>query len=176
MPGTKVRKEPEIIEMPARRMAVVHSTGDPNEVGETVFKALYGAVYPLKFALKKQGVAYKMEPPRARWWAGEKWRDVPREQWKASWGIPIPDDVDEVSQKVPAPAVVVETWEYGKVAQLLHVGSYADEEPAIERLHAFIEEQGLEIAGPHEEEYLTGPGVKVTKTMIRYQVRPRAQS
>ena len=72
------------MELPARTMAVVHTTGDPSELGESVFKALYGAAYTLKFALKKQGVEFKMEPPRARWFAGESWRDVPREQREAA--------------------------------------------------------------------------------------------
>lgn len=67
----------------------------------------------------------------------------------------------------------METREYGTVAQILHVGEYADEEPTIQRLHAFITEQGYEIAGPHEEEYLSRPGARQQKTMIRYQVRPK---
>ncbi len=171
MTPRKLKTDPEIVEMPARTMAVVHTTGDPNELGEQVFKALYGSAYTLKFALKKQGVEFKMEPPRARWFAGENWRDVPREQWEAAWGLPLPDGTTEAPQKVPEPPVAVETWEYGTVAQILHLGTYAEEEPTIARLHAFIAEQGYEIVGPHEEEYLTMPGAKVQKTIIRYQVR-----
>ena len=54
VPKTKVRTDPEIVELPARKMAVVHTCGDPAELGEGVFKALYGAVYTLKFDLKKR--------------------------------------------------------------------------------------------------------------------------
>ncbi len=69
-------------------------------------------------------------------------------------------------------------WRYGTVAEILHVGSYATETPTIERLHQFIADQGYEIAGPHEEEYLKGPGMWGVKekdylTIIRYQVRQR---
>ena len=99
---------------------------------------------------------------------------MPRDQWEAAWAIPIPEDVDEVAQKVPETPVVVETWEYGPVAQVLHLGEYSEEEPNIRRLHAFIEEQGFEIAGPHEEEYLSLPGAKQMKTIIRTQVQRRA--
>ena len=165
--------DPKIVQMPSRTMAVVHTTGDPNEMGERVFKALYGAAYTLKFDLKKRGAEFRMEPPRARWFAGESWKDLPRERWEAAWALPIPEGTTEVPQKVPEPPVVVETWEYGTVAQILHLGAYAEEEPTIERLHAFIAEQGYEIAGPHEEEYLSSPGAKVPKTIIRYQVRLR---
>lgn len=169
----KLKTDPEIVEMPAATMAVVRTTGDPNELGERVFKALYGSAYTLKFALKKQGADFKMSAPRARWFAGPDWRDVPREQWTAAWGLPIPDGTTEVPQKEPEPPVVVETWEYGTVAQILHLGAYADEEPTIERLHAFIADAGYEIVGPHEEEYLSRPGAKVQKTVIRYRVRTR---
>lgn len=172
MPRAVKGTEPTLVALPAQTMAVVRSVGDPGEVTEHVFKALYGAVYGLKFALKKLGVAYKVGPPRARWFAGADWRDVPRERWEAAWGIPVPDGTtpDSLRQADPAYPVTVETWEYGQVAQVLHLGPYADEEPTIERLHAFIAEQGLQIVGPHEEEYLTTPRAKVQKTVIRYQV------
>lgn len=176
MAPRKMNTAPEIVVLPGRTMAVVHTCGDPSELGESVFKALYGAAYTLKFDLKKRGVEYKMEPPRARWFAGENWRDVPREQWGAAWALPVPDGTTELPQKVPERPVVVETWEYGTVAQVLYLGEYADEEPAIEGLHAFITEQGYEIVGPHEEEYLSRPGAKVPKTIIRYQVRPKASA
>ena len=171
MAAKRAKTDPEIVEMPARTMAVVRTLGDPNIVGERVFKALYGAAYTLKFDLKKRGVEFKMEAPRARWFAGESWRSVPREQWEAAWALPIPDGTTEVPQKESETPVGVEIWEYGTVAQILHIGTYAEEEPSIERLHAFIADKGYEIAGPHEEEYLLRPGAKQPKTVIRYQVR-----
>lgn len=166
-----LKTDPVLLEMPSRTMAVVRTVGDPAELGEHVFKALYGAVYGLKFALKKEGVAFKVEPPRARWYAGADWRDVPREKWEAAWGIPVPDGTTEVPQKVPGTVVGIEVWEYGDIAQILHLGPYSAEEPTILRLHDFIAEQGLEIAGPHEEEYLSRPDAATPKTLIRYQVR-----
>ena len=171
MPRPRKGAEPAIVEMPARTMAVVHTTGDPAELGESVFKALYGAVYPLKFALKKQGVEFKVEPPRARWFAGAAWRETPREQWTAAWALPLPDGTAQVTSKEGGLPVEVETWEYGAVAQITHYGPYAEEEPTIDRLHGFIAESGYEIAGPHEEEYLSRPGAKDQKTIIRYQIR-----
>jgi DNA-binding PadR family transcriptional regulator len=162
---------PEIAVLPSRTMAVVHSTGDPSEVGPRVFPALYGAVYSLKFALKKEGIDFKVEPPCARWFNGPDWRSVPREAWTAAWAIPVPEDTKDLVQKDPATPVSVETWEYGEVAQVLHMGTYADEEPTILALHAFIAEQGLAIDGPHEEVYISRPGAANQKTIVRYRVR-----
>jgi hypothetical protein len=166
--------EPVIVEMPTATMAVVRTTGDPSELGPRVFPALYGAAYGLKFALKKAGgPEYKVPAPRARWFAGENWRSVPREEWEAAWGIEIPEGTGEVPQKDPETPVAIERWEYGTVAEVLHLGTYAEEGPTIDLLHAFIEEQGYEIVGPHEEEYQSRPGAKNQKTVIRYQVRKR---
>lgn len=173
MSSRKLRTDPEIVQLPSRTMAVVRTLGDPNELGEGVFKALYGAAYSLKFDLKKRGMEFKMEAPRARWFAGENWRDVPRERWEAAWALPIPDGTTEVTQKVPERLVSVETWDYGTVAQVLYLGEYADEGSTIEALHTYIDEQGYEIAGPHEEEYLSRPGAKTPRTLIRYQVRSK---
>jgi DNA-binding PadR family transcriptional regulator len=162
---------PEIAELPAQTMAVVHTVGDPTEVGQKVFPALYGAAYGLKFALKKEGVEFKVGAPRARWFGGPDWASLPREDWKAAWAIPVPDGTTEVVQKDPETPVTVETWEYGTVAQVLYVGAYSEETETITQLHEFIAEQSYEIAGPHEEQYQSRPDAKAPKTVIRYQVR-----
>jgi hypothetical protein len=167
-----VRQKPALVEMPAKRMAVVHSVGDPNEVGGQVFPALFGAVYTLKFkVLKPRGIEFRVTAPRARWPLP---LDTPREQWVGLWGIPVPDDVDELPQTVPDVPVELETWEYGAMAHILHLGPYADEESTVARLREFIAASGYEIAGAHEEEYLTQPDAKQMKTIVRYPVRPLA--
>jgi hypothetical protein len=50
----------------------------------------------------------------------------------------------------------VESFE-GEVAQVLHVGPYAEERASIERLHAGIAEAGLRPRGRHHELYLGDP-------------------
>jgi len=163
---------PVITEMPSETMAVVVSKGDPNVVGEQVFPALYGAVYTLKFQLKKAGKEdFKVSGLRARW---PDMHLLPKDQWTGIWGLPIPDGTTELPKKVPEPEVKIEVWEYGTVAEILHLGPYSEEGPTIERLHRFIEESGCEIAGVHEEEYLTRPTAKVVRTIIRCPVRRRA--
>ncbi|HEX6606310.1 MAG TPA: GyrI-like domain-containing protein [Chloroflexia bacterium] len=161
---------PQILEMPAQKMAVVYTRGDPNSAGPDMMPALYGAVYNLKFALKKQGRDFKVAKLRARWLDAHL---VPRDQWQGVWALPIPDDTTELVQKKPGIEVKIETWEYGTVAQILHRGPFSTEGPTVARLHAFIEETGYEIAGPHEEEYLTTLDAKNQKTLIRYPVRKK---
>jgi hypothetical protein len=179
-PRVRIRlTDPRLVDLPDRRMAVARTVGDPNVVGAGAISALYGAVFGLKFARKKEGHDFKVEPLRARWEAGFEQLDArrmaARDQWRGLWALPVPEDTatDDLPQKNPDVPVAVETWEYGTVAQILHLGPYSTETETIRRLHDFIAAEGYEIAGPHEEEYLTRPTAKTPKTIIRYRVRKR---
>ncbi|HEX9094710.1 MAG TPA: GyrI-like domain-containing protein [Candidatus Dormibacteraeota bacterium] len=159
---------PHIVVMPAERMAVVETTGDPNEVGKQAIQALYSSVYTLKFAQKKLNRDFRVKPLRARWL---NLRNPKRTALHGLWGLAIPSGTRRVPQRSHALRVGVDTWKYGKVAEILHLGSYAAEQPTIRRLLAFVHEQGYEVDGPHEEEYLSRPDARVPKTLIRYAVR-----
>ena len=170
-PRKSSKKEPQIMEIPSQKMAVVYGKGAPDKVFPELMPALYGSVYTLKFDLKKKGLpTFKVSGLRARYPDAHL---VPKEDWTHIIGLPIPEDTTSLLQKVPEIEVKIETWEYGTVAQILHLGAYDQEEPTVERLHKFIEDSGYEIAGVHEEEYLTTPDAKVIKTIIRYVVRKK---
>lgn len=165
------KTEPQILEMPSQKMAVVYGKGAPDKVFPELMPALYGSVYTLKFDLKKKGLpTFKVSGLCARYPDAHL---VPMEEWTHIIGLPIPEDTTSLPQKVPGVEVKIETWEYGTVAQILHLGAYDQEQPTVERLQKFIEESGYQIAGVHEEEYLTSPDAKVVKTIIRYPVRKK---
>ncbi len=162
--------DPRIIEMSARKMAVVYTKGDPNVVGQQVMPALYGSVFGLSAELAKKGIKFQMQAPRARW---PNVASAPRDEWIGLWGLPIPDEIESIPQTSKDIEVKVEIWEYGTVAQILHIGPFETEPATIETLKKFISEMGYEIKGVHEEEYLTMPGADVQKTLIRYPVRKK---
>jgi len=163
------RTDPQILEMPQQKMAVVYGKGTPKKVFADLMPALYGSVYTLKFDLKKKGLpTFKVSGLRARYPNAYL---VPKEEWIMIIGLPIPEDTSSLLQKVPNIEVKIEDWDYGTVGQVLHLGTYDQEYATFERLHQFIEENGYEIAGVHEEEYLTSPDAKVVKTLIRYPVK-----
>ena len=171
MTPRKSKTDPQILEMPPQKMAVVQAKGAPDKVFAEFMPALYGSVYTLKFDLKKRGLpTFKVSGLRACYPDAHL---LPKDEWTIIVGLPIPEDTTSLPQKVPGIEVRLETWEYGTVAQILHLGPYDQEGPTIERLHQFVEESGYEIAGVHEEEYLTTPDAKVPKTLIRYPVRKR---
>jgi len=170
-PKRPSKTDPQIVEMPPQKMAVVTGKGTPEQVFGDLMPALYGSVYTLKFDLKKRGLpTFKVSGLRARY---PDVHLVPMEEWTHIVGLPVPEDTTSMPQKVPDVEVKVETWDYGTVGQILHLGPYDQEEPTISRLSKFIEESGYEIAGVHEEEYLTTPDAKVVKTLIRYPVRKK---
>lgn len=171
-PRKSSKAEPQILEMPAQKMAVVYAKGAPDRVFPEVIPFLYGSVFTLKFELKKKGLSiFKVNGLRTRYPDAHL---VPKDEWTMIIGLPVPEDTASLPQKVGGAEVKIETWKYGTVAQVLHLGPYDQEHTTVERLHRFIEDGGYDIAGVHEEEYLTHPDVKVPKTIIRYRVRKKS--
>ncbi len=163
------KTEPQILEMPPQKMAVVPAKGAPGNVFAEFMPALYGSVYTLKFDLKKKGLpTFKVSGLRARYPDAHL---APKEEWTIIIGLPIPEDTTSLPQKVPRIEVKIEQWQYGTVGQILHLGPYDQEYATVMRLQRFIEDSGYEIAGVHEEEYLTSPDAKVMKTIIRYSLK-----
>lgn len=171
VPRKSSKTEPQIIEMPTQKMAAVYARGTPHQVFPQALPILYNSVYALKFSLKKDGLpTFKVGGLRARYPDAHL---VPMEEWTNVIGLPIPEDTTSLPQKVGGANVKVETWEYGTVAQILHLGSYNDEADSVGRLLRFIRDRGYEIIGVLEEEYITRPDAKTPKTIIRYRVRKK---
>jgi len=156
-------KEPVLVKKPATKMLVVEATGDPNVVGGQAFSLLFKVFFSIPGA--------RMSPPRARWNIEMK---TPKDQWTGMYALPVPD-----AATLPAASegAKIEVWEYGDVAEILHIGAYADEPPTVARLMKFIAEKGYVVAGPHEEEYVrgpeTGPNTSAYRTIIRYQIKKK---
>lgn len=165
-------RKPRIAKLQDQKMLEVRVPGDPNLVGGKAFSQLFKTY----FQLKRTVSGLEMVAPRARW---PKPLGTPKNEWLGIYGMPIPATVAALPEQDSKAAVKAElaTWEYGDVAEILHVGAYGDEPPTVEKLLAFIKAQGYKIIGPHEEEYLKGPGMlfkgdpKKYYTIIRYRVK-----
>lgn len=161
---------PRIVNKAPAKMLVVETTGDPGKTVGPAFGLLFKTYYKLK-------VKSKMEAPRARW---PKPFETPREQWVGIYAIPVPQNLmspPPVSSKSGL-RTELRDWEYGTVAEILHVGPYKSEDTTVVKLKKFIAGQGYEICGDHEEEYLKGPGFGYSNptkylTIIRYEVRKK---
>jgi len=153
----------------------VVAAGDPNTAGKNAFGLLFKAYFKTRGAPKGPN----QSPPRARW---PEDLSIPKDQWVGRYAMVVPQGVTELPQ-VDAPegvTVSLTTWEYGEVAEILHIGPYDKEQPTMEKLKAFVAEQGYETFGPHEEEYLKGPTMFSAGdpakycTILRYRVRKAA--
>lgn len=143
---------PVILKRSKQRMAVIRVQGDPNVVAPKNLPALYNTVY----SLRKTAGKFKVEKLRARWPGIES---LPKEKWIGLYALPIPNDTKSLppQDKVPGLEVKIEGWEYGDVAEILHVGPYTKERPSIQKLREFITKNGYQIIGDHEEEYISDP-------------------
>lgn len=173
MRSTLTIERPHLADRATRTMAVVHTVGEPSHVAGPALAALYSAVEALRVELRTKGRDFEIEPLRARWPDAHL---VPKTDWHGAWALRVPDDTIEVARVVRGVEVEVERWDYGPVAEILHVGPFTTEPESVARLHEFIEAEGLEIAGAHEEEYLTPPGGDDQRTIIRYPVRKRGET
>jgi hypothetical protein len=166
-------KQPQMRMMASQKVLVVETKGDPTSVGGGAFGLLFKTYFKLKGVPKGRG----QPAPRARWPLA---LDTPKDQWIGRYAMPVPDSVDSLPGSAKSTSGLqaeLASWEYGQVAEILHVGPYSREEPTIRRLTDFIKESGYVIIGEHEEEYIKGPGMffkgnpENYLTIIRYRIR-----
>ena len=167
-------RNPRIVEKPSQNMLIVELKGDPALAGKKAFTKLFNVYFNVMRGVK----SYTFQGPRARW---PKDFNTPKEEWVGVYGFPLPEFINALPPQDPNDPVQVKlrTWKYGYVAEILHVGPYGEEAPTVEKLRAFITDNGYEIAGDHEEEYLKGPGMilrgnpKKYFTILRYEIKKK---
>lgn len=183
--------EPVILNVPALAYLMIDGHGDPNTAPEytEAVEALYTVAYAAKFAVKRapDGIDYGVMPLEGLWWTPDmsKFTTQDKSAWDWTMMIMQPDQVTTVvfedartkaTKKKSLDAISrvrLERFTEGLAAQIRHVGPYDAEGPTIERLHAFIAEQGYERAGKHHEIYLSDPrraAPEKMKTILRLPV------
>jgi hypothetical protein len=179
--------EPVIVDVPEFAFLMIDGHGDPNTAEEyrEAIETLYAVAYTAKFAVKHAGgLDFGVMPLEGLWWAADPaaFTTGDKSAWDWTMMIMQPDQVSaavveqacaRVAAKKAAAAVGrprFERFAEGRAAQLTYVGPYAAEGPVIQRLHAFITEQGYALAGKHHEIYLSDPrrtAPEKLKTVIR---------
>lgn len=192
-------KKPTIIEVPKMNYIAVRGQGNPNEEEGEYKKAiglLYGIAFTIKMSYKgthkMEGYFQYVVPPLEGFWWQENVKGVDYShketfQWIAV--IRLPDfvtreefdwAVKEATNKKKEDFSKVEyfTYEEGMCVQCMHIGSYDEEPLTVERMHAYIEEQGyaLDITEQrmHHEIYLSDPrrtAEEKLKTVVRHPIK-----
>lgn len=192
-------KKPTIVEVPKMNYIAVRGQGNPNEEEGEYKKAiglLYGIAFTIKMSYKgthkMEGYFQYVVPPLEGFWWQENVKGVDYShketfQWIAV--IRLPDfvtreefdwAVEEATNKKKEDFSKVEyfTYEEGMCVQCMHIGSYDEEPLTVERMHAYMEEQGyvLDITEQrmHHEIYLSDPrrtAEEKLKTVVRHPIK-----
>jgi hypothetical protein len=163
----------EIIDVPEMGFLMVDGRGDPNTsvAYREAVEALYAASYAVR-AVGKQALerVHTVAPLEGLWSAADLavFRTREKSAWDWTMMIAQPDWTPPViienalaaartKKQLPALDLVrFERYAEGRSVQLLHIGSYDDEGPALERLHEeFLPAHGLVPVGRHHEIYLS---------------------
>ena len=166
-------KQPELLEVPSMNFLMIDGKGNPNtsQAYSDAVEALFTLSYHLKFTIRKgeMQLDYGVMPLEGLWWVEHMSEFDPtrKDNWLWTAMIMQPDFITDhlveasrqaVAQKKGLPAlsrIRFEAFKEGKAAQILHIGPFSEEGPTIEKLHAFIEEQGMKLVGKHHEIYLS---------------------
>ena len=165
-------KEVTLVEVPALNFLMIDGQGNPNTAPEyqQAVEALYALAYGIKFKIKKgqAGVDYRVMPLEGLWWADDmsQFSTSDKDSWKWTMMIAQPEFVDdgqvaevlgETRRKKGLPGlerIRFERFHERLSAQVMHIGPFSEEGPAIARLHAFIAQCGYQRRGKHHEIYL----------------------
>ena len=183
----KATSKPQIVNIEPLNYIVVQGVSSPeNPVLLSAIEELYALCYAIKFDCKSKNLDFVVPKMESFWWVeGElPYDETPREEWHWKICIRMPDFVGKlefdlackfVEQKgKKADRVRFEEIHEGLSAQLLHLSSYEEEGPSLERLHGFIKQEGFEINGYHHEIYLIDPrktALEKLKTILRYAIK-----
>ncbi|WP_413450020.1 GyrI-like domain-containing protein [Georgenia phoenicis] len=188
------RGEFRLLDVPESRYLMVDGHGDPNTspAFTAAVETLYPVAYALKFASRNElGRDYVVPPLEGLWWADDmdaftSARDKSQWDWTLLLLIPewVPTDLAHTTvehvRTTKRPARIddlrVAPLAEATCVQTLHVGSFDDEAPVLERLHhEVLPERGLRPTGIHHEIYLsdmrrTAP--ERQRTILRQPVGP----
>lgn len=185
------RDDFRVVDVPALQYLMIDGHGDPNTspLYADALAALYPVAYKLKFLSKVElGRDYVVPPLEGLWWADDMdsftvARDKSRWQWTMMLLVPEWLDAAAVEEAVRRAGknpptrlddIRLEMLAEGSCAQTLHVGSYDDEGPTLERMHEeFIPRHELRVTGRHHEIYLSDArrvGPEKLRTILRQPV------
>ena len=162
-----------VVDVPAMNFLMIDGAGDPNTTPffQEATEALFAVSYGLKFIIKKgeQQVDYGVMPLEGLWWADDMTQFSVEKKGDWQWTLLMmqpefvtpelfAEAVEQVKKKKnPAalPLMRFEAFAEGKAAQIMHIGPFSEEGPTIEKVHAFIDENGGQLSGKHHEIYLS---------------------
>ena len=187
------RSDFEVLDVPAMQFLMIDGHGDPNKAPayRAAIEALYAVSYKLKFMSKKDlDKDYVVPPLEGLWWAADMEsftvnRDKSEWHWTMMIMVPgwITTDMVEQAQQLAGERKMLpaleemrcENLHEGLSVQIMHIGSYDEEGPTLDRMHSeFFSANNLTFNGRHHEIYLSDArrvSPEKLKTVLRQPVR-----
>ncbi len=197
-------KKVEFIEVPRFQFIKVDGAIEPGKepgnspMFEENMQAMYGAAYTLKFTFKKRDVEpfdYPVMALEGLWNVRDGKFDINiKDNWDYTLMILVPDLVTQENfeealvqlrkKKGDLPGYArlrLDSFEEGPCVQTMHIGPYATELETLEKMQAFMAENGYtDLVGKgskHHEIYLGDPrraAPEKLKTVLRHPVKAQA--
>ena len=194
----KPKNNPEIINIPQFNFIAVRGKGNPNEENgmyQQAISALYAVAYTLKMSYKTD---YKIEgfyeyvvPPLEGFWWQEDEKNIDylhKEKFHWISVIRLPDFISKndfdwavekasTKKKIDCTKVEFFTFEEGLCVQMMHYGSFDEEEATVEIMNQYLQEKGyrndFNKSRLHHEIYLSDArkvAPEKWKTVIRHPI------
>lgn len=180
---------PNLVELePCNYLSIQGNSSPENLVFTSAIEDIYAMAYQIKFMFKAEEMDFVVPKMEAFWWVeGElPFEEAPKEEWHWNILIRMPDFVGESEVKIASEVLIEKaklradhkieliSLHEGKSVQVLHIGSYDEEQESISKIEKFMENEGLQFNGRHHEIYLSDPRKVATeklRTIIRYAVK-----
>ena len=194
-------KKIEVVDVPAMNFIMIDGAIEPDQAPGTsplfaeAMQALYGAAYTIKFAAKlrkENPVDYPVMALEGLWWVEDGTFDIRKPgNWKYTVMIMQPSLVTPEmfagalaqlrKKKGDQPVFArlrLDRFGEGLCVQTMHIGPYAAEPATVDRMQAFMQENGLcdrvGLGGKHHEIYMGDPrraDPAKLKTVLRHPVQ-----
>ncbi|WP_340680861.1 GyrI-like domain-containing protein [Paraglaciecola sp.] len=182
-------KSPQQCHIANAHYLTISGVGSPGgDIFNDAVAALYAVAYTVKMTCKKDGLQdYVVSKLEARYWSANPLclSKQDKSQWHWQLMIRTPSsvknaDIDKAAKALSSKGktasvskVTLIEHAFATCVQMLHVGSYEEENRTIEQMLAFAEQYNLSPTGEHCEVYLSDPRripAERLKTILRIPV------
>lgn len=185
----KTGKDPQLVNLNEGKFLSLSGIGAPEgELFQKSIETIYPVAYTIKKYYKQLEKDFVVPKLECFWWVESDvpFAETPRKEWFWELLIQMPEYVDtlkvddaiaEVIKKKNislANEVYLKKINEGQAVQMMHIGSYEEEQVTIENIFEYMELKNLEINGHHHEIYISDPrktAQEKLQTIIRYAVK-----
>lgn len=185
----KAKQTPSLQEFDAYDYLTIQCQSAPEDkLFTSAIETIYPVAYAVKFICKDREEDFVVPKMEGQWWVEDNrpFEQVPRHEWHWRLLIRMPGFVDKTTfemaisnlktkgKPIRLEDVKFEQINEGKCIQMLHIGSYEEEQETIRQIFQKMREENLQMNGDHHEIYLSDPmrtPAWKLKTIIRYPVK-----